>query len=1202
MMMNAPPTTNPYVGPRTFQAEESDRFFGREREARDLLSLVIAERVTLFYAQSGAGKSSLINTRLIPGLREAGFLVFPVTRVSGDPPPGVGAVNNVFIYNVLLRLNQAERDATRFTQLTLSHFLANLTTSDGAYFFYSEGEAQTVSHNSTIAAVATTTAEELVNSPTSNGDLDDADIEYTTPAHVLIIDQFEEILTTHLDHWPERAAFFRQLDAALSDDPLLWVVLVLREDYVAALDPYAPLLPGHLRARFAMQRMNYRAALEAVRQPADKIGQRPFAPGVAEELVDNLRLVQKFWQDDQPQTAVKGEDIEPVQLQVVCYQLWERLQTEYGLESHPDSARTITAADLYRLAGDQGLAHFVNQALAAYYEQAITKIIQTLDLNVSERELRDWFSTKLITAEETRGLVHEGDDVSGTGGLPNGAVRLLADQFLIRAESRAGGVWYELVHDRFVQPILQANRAWEVAQGNPLTAVTRLYIESGRDPQRLLRGKQLEDAQTYVHHHPRNLRADEQEFLKASESRQIDEMRQEVAVRHRRLTLLISAICLILLFAGLAYWGWTSANKAAEQTAATEQQKLIALEQKQIALEQKQIAINAQSTAEANYELAKAQLVQAKIDEAKQLAFTGVFTAAIKAYIDAARLDQTQDFVEEKKALTIALLIQEGERRAAQGDLQNASAKFQKAWELKPLPNTSYYIWIPPGEFVMGSSSTIDIYAEPKEQPQHQVYEAGFWILSTEVTNAQYARCVRAKQCTPPNNSDFNQEDKANRPVTQVKWNQANDYTRWVGGRLPSEAEWEKACRGVSGQIYSWASGSPSIQLLNYQENIGTVTDVGRYPQGASPYGAYDMLGNVWEWTRSIRQPYPYLPYDGREEPAGKAPRIKRGAAFAAPAQNTRCAKRTEGEPDYQDLFTGFRTVIASPAQLLYEEGSKLAWQGDRIGAQSEFEKLLQLDPLAGIQPDRETNRIAAQGLIERGKITATNNIEYAIGLYQEALIWDPMLNISPTIEAQRVVGQWFLDKGLILAKSGDIITVTAQFSQALTLAPKLEADLKTSLEISPSIVISPEMAAKRAVARELIAKGAALARGGFIQEAMDTYQDARNLDQQVKFAGKDLNILCRYGSLYGLASTVLQYCDLAVAAEPRNGEFHDSRGLAHALIGDIKTAIEEFTIYAEWTKGEDIYDTYGQQRMAWVAELQAGRNPLDPETLKGLQ
>jgi hypothetical protein len=85
-------TVNPYVGPRTFEEGDANIFFGREREARDLLSLVISEPLVLFYAQSGAGKSSVINTRLIPGLREEGFMVLPVARVGGEIPEGVSEV------------------------------------------------------------------------------------------------------------------------------------------------------------------------------------------------------------------------------------------------------------------------------------------------------------------------------------------------------------------------------------------------------------------------------------------------------------------------------------------------------------------------------------------------------------------------------------------------------------------------------------------------------------------------------------------------------------------------------------------------------------------------------------------------------------------------------------------------------------------------------------------------------------------------------------------------------------------------------------------------------------------------------------------------------------------------------------------------------------------------------------------------------
>ncbi len=103
---NQLPLDNPYVGPRTFEEKDSCLFFGREREARALLSQVISEPLVLFYAQSGAGKSSLINTRLVPGLRREGFDILPIGRVSGQLPGDISRVDNIFIFNLLLSLDQ----------------------------------------------------------------------------------------------------------------------------------------------------------------------------------------------------------------------------------------------------------------------------------------------------------------------------------------------------------------------------------------------------------------------------------------------------------------------------------------------------------------------------------------------------------------------------------------------------------------------------------------------------------------------------------------------------------------------------------------------------------------------------------------------------------------------------------------------------------------------------------------------------------------------------------------------------------------------------------------------------------------------------------------------------------------------------------------------------------------------------------------
>ena len=118
------PTANPYVGPRTFSEAQRHLFFGRDREGRDLLARVLSERLVLFYGQSGAGKSSLINTRLIPGLREVGYAVLPVGRVGGELPASMEEVDNVYLFNLMLSIAQAETNPGRFADLTLSRFLA----------------------------------------------------------------------------------------------------------------------------------------------------------------------------------------------------------------------------------------------------------------------------------------------------------------------------------------------------------------------------------------------------------------------------------------------------------------------------------------------------------------------------------------------------------------------------------------------------------------------------------------------------------------------------------------------------------------------------------------------------------------------------------------------------------------------------------------------------------------------------------------------------------------------------------------------------------------------------------------------------------------------------------------------------------------------------------------------------------------------
>lgn len=504
-MSNENVMKNPYVGPRTFTEAERDRFFGRQKEARDLQALILTERLTIFYAQSGAGKSSLLNTTVKPALKEEeGFLVLPIGRVSGELPEEVTSVKNIFTFNLIMSLNTSDHDPNLFADMTLSQFLANLATDDGVTYYYDpepvgEEEAET-----------------------------GVEAGFATPPHILFIDQFEEIINTHLERWDEREAFFMQLNQAMLDDPMLWVVLSLREDYLAGLQPYSRLMQNHMRARLYMKRIEAEAALEAIEAPA-RLGGRPFSPGVAQTLIDNLRQIRVQGSDERQQ----GQFIEPVQLQVVCYQLWQNLQDR--------PLGPITQEDVEQLGN-------VDRALSQFYEQAINNTVQ--QTKTSEIALRRWFEKELITEAKTRSTVYYGR--TQTAGLDNNIVRVLENQFLIRSDSRAGGRWYELVHDSLVDPILQANQDWRI--DHPLIQNAQRWSESDpQDNDLLYNGPQLHEAAATQMH----MGYPVTEFLQASldaEKAREEALAARIKSMRQRLAYVVIGIFLIAtLFGGFVF-------------------------------------------------------------------------------------------------------------------------------------------------------------------------------------------------------------------------------------------------------------------------------------------------------------------------------------------------------------------------------------------------------------------------------------------------------------------------------------------------------------------------------------------------------------------------------------------------------------------------------------------------------------------------
>ena len=202
------------------------------------------------------------------------------------------------------------------------------------------------------------------------------------------------------------------------------------------------------------------------------------------------------------------------------------------------------------------------------------------------------------------------------------------------------------------------------------------------------------------------------------------------------------------------------------------------------------------------------------------------------------------------------------------------------------------WVTVRAGVFLMGSDKEKDKFAYDDELPQHQVNLPVFRIARVPVTNAQYEKFVDATGYATPDHWQHGRipPGKENHPVVYVSWHDARAFCQWAGVRLPTEAEWEKAARGTDGRIYPWGNEPPDENRCNFNKNVGDTTPVGKYPKGASPYGVLDMAGNVWEWTSSKYQSYPYKADDGRESPEGSDLRTLRGGSFLNSPRLTTCA------------------------------------------------------------------------------------------------------------------------------------------------------------------------------------------------------------------------------------------------------------------------------------------------------------------------
>jgi formylglycine-generating enzyme required for sulfatase activity len=174
-----------------------------------------------------------------------------------------------------------------------------------------------------------------------------------------------------------------------------------------------------------------------------------------------------------------------------------------------------------------------------------------------------------------------------------------------------------------------------------------------------------------------------------------------------------------------------------------------------------------------------------------------------------------------------------------------------------------------------------------------------------------YMKCVDAGACTAPSNIlHYSDSQYANHPVVYVNWNQASSYCTWVGRELPTEAQWEKASRGIDVRTYPWGNVTPTCSLANYSGCKGDTTIVGSYETGKSPYGVYDMAGNVWEWVQDWYGTYPSGTITNPSGPDIGEYRVLRGGSWENNADYIRSAFRFKSYPSSSSPFIGFRCAL----------------------------------------------------------------------------------------------------------------------------------------------------------------------------------------------------------------------------------------------------------------------------------------------------
>jgi hypothetical protein len=468
-------TNNPYVGPNALSS--SDPIFGRDREIAEVLDLMLAERIVLLVSPSGAGKTSLIGAK--GGVRDRlaaeGFFVLPTLRVTA-PAQAISSGAKV-----------------------------------NRYVAAAQCWLDTPAHEGTDLGDMLVRASEHRPSP-------------TMPV-ALIFDQFEELLTRDPADLAVKAEFMQQLGGFL-EDRSRWALFAMREEFAPAMQAYARWLPTRLSTRYRLDLLGPAAARDAIIRPA-KSAAVTITAEAANMLIDDLRRIY-VRREDRSKEVTHGPHVEPVQLQVVCQRLWQKL---------PDDATVVESTT--------SLITTTDNALLEYYSEEVTAVAK--NTAVDEWTLRTWFDRELLTSRDFRTQV--ADDTAETETV-RPALDALEKAHLIKPETRRGTTWYELAHDRLIAPVRESNQRWFRQHLTNWEREAAEWDQAGRPEEQLPRTRELLALRDWVKDNPHRAEV-VKDFLSAAEVRALAREKTKTRTLRRTVIGVVTALVVVVAAGGV---------------------------------------------------------------------------------------------------------------------------------------------------------------------------------------------------------------------------------------------------------------------------------------------------------------------------------------------------------------------------------------------------------------------------------------------------------------------------------------------------------------------------------------------------------------------------------------------------------------------------------------------------------------------------